>query len=222
MNEGIAGFAHLPWHPISDDTVQIAKKNHIFFISTLAVQESFSGRRLQKADFINDPLIRDTMPPSQFDALKALIQKPLSPERMKDSEAAIEEFKRAQSNVKRLWDAGVLIAAGTDAEYPGDSQGEGLHHELELLVEAGLTPLQAIQSATQIASIIVEGNKEWGTIEAGKLANLLLIDGKPDQDIRDTRGITEIIYQGKILDREKLKFAPASTDFVVVGTALSQ
>ncbi|WP_348263268.1 hypothetical protein P8935_01620 [Telmatobacter sp. DSM 110680] len=58
--------------------------------------------------------------------------------------------------------------------------------------------------------------------EAGKLANLLLIDGKPDQDIRDTHRITEIIYKGKILDREKLKFAHESTDFVVVGTALSQ
>jgi len=50
----------------------------------------------------------------------------------KDSNTAIEEFKRAQSNVKRLWDAGLLIAARTDAVYPGDSQGEGLHHELEL------------------------------------------------------------------------------------------
>jgi len=86
----------------------------------------------QKADFLNDPLIRDTMPPSQFDALKALTQKPLSPEMKKDSNTAIEEFKRAQSNVKRLWDAGLLIAARTDAVYPGDSQGEGLHHELEL------------------------------------------------------------------------------------------
>jgi len=53
-----------------------------------------------------------------------------------------------------------------------------------------------------------------------KLANLLLVDGKPDQDIPDTRRITAIIYQGKILDREKLKFTPASQDFVVVGTAL--
>jgi len=49
----------------------------------------------QKADFLNDPLIRDTMPPSQFDALKALTQKPLSPEMKKDSNTAIEEFKRA-------------------------------------------------------------------------------------------------------------------------------
>ena len=106
--------------------------------------------------------------------------------------------------------------------YPGDSQGEGLHHDLELLVEAPLTPLQAIQSATQNASIIVEGNKEWGTIEPGKMANLLVIDGKPDYDIRDTRRITAIVCRGNMLDREKLKFRPASTDFIVVGTALSQ
>ena len=124
--------------------------------------------------------------------------------------------------MKRLWDASVLIAIGTDAAYPGDSQGEGLHHDLGLLVEAGLTPLQAIQSATQIASIIVEGNKEWGTIEPGKMANLLVIDGKPDYDIRDTRRITAIVCRGNMLDREKLKFRPASTDFIVVGTALSQ
>ena len=74
-------------------------------------------------------------------------------------------------------------AIGTDAAYAGDSQGEGLHHDLGLLVEAGLTPLQAIQSATQNTSIIVEGNKEWGSLESGKMANLLVIDGKPDYDI---------------------------------------
>jgi imidazolonepropionase-like amidohydrolase len=61
------------------------------------------------------------------------------------------------ANAKRLSDAGVLLAAGTDSPYPGDYYGEGLHRELELLVEAGLTPLQAIRAATATNADILGG-----------------------------------------------------------------
>ena len=222
MDEGIAGFAHLPSHRISDEAVQHAKESGIFFISTLILGEVFSQRRLQDLKFLDDTLVADVTPPSQLKGLRDMAQKPIEAADEQRRKSIAVRFEGAKSNVKRLWDAGVLIAAGTDAPYPGDFQGEGLHRELELLVESGLTPLQALSAATKNAATIVGADKEWGTLEAGKLANVLLIDGKPDQNIHDTHHISLLIKQGEIVDREKLKFSVGSKDFATVSGAPAQ
>ena len=104
----------------------------------------------------------------------------------------------------------------------GDFQSEGLHHELELLVESGLTPLQAITAATKNAATIVGADREWGTLEVGKLVNVLLIDGKPDQNIHDTHRIVLLMNQGEIIDREKLKFSTSTKEFAPVGGILTK
>jgi imidazolonepropionase-like amidohydrolase len=100
------------------------------------------------------------------------------------------------------------MAAGTDAPYPGDFQGEGIHRELELLVESGLTPLEAITIATRNAATIMNAETEWGTLEPGKLANIVIVDRKPDQNIRETRNVVAVVKEGQILDRSKLKLDP--------------
>lgn len=213
MDSGISGFAHLPDHRISEDALHHAKETGIFFISTLAVQEVFIRRRLQDLGFLNDPLIADVTPPSQLKGLRELAEKPIPPERQEKLKRALTDFQGAEQNVKPLWDSGVLIAAGTDAPYPGDFQGEGIHREMELLVESGLTPLQAITAATKNAAAIMNADKEWGTLESGKLANVLLVEGKPDQNIHETRRIGLVMKQGEVIDREKLKFGSQSKDF---------
>lgn len=213
MDSGISGFAHLPGHRISEEALHHAKETGIFFISTLAVQEVFSRRRLGDLGFLSDPLIADVTPPSQLKGLREIAEKAVPPEGQEELKRALTDFQGAEQNVKPLWDSGVLIAAGTDAPYPGDFQGEGIHHEMELLVESGLTPLEAITAATKNAAAIMNADKEWGTLESGKLANVLLIDGKPDQNIRETRRIALVMKQGELVDREKLKFGSQSKDF---------
>ena len=90
---------------------------------------------------------------------------------------------------------------------------------MELLVESGLAPLQAITAATRNAASIMNADKEWGTLESGKVADVLLIDGKPDQNIRETRRITLVMKQGQIIDRDKLKFGSQSKDFPALKPA---
>ena len=201
MQEGIAGYAHLPTHKLSDEAIAIARANHIFFISTLSVAEAFSRRRFQDLSFLNHPLIADTTPSFALYALRKLGHEEVNKSRL-------TELLDDESNVKRLKDAGILIAAGTDAPYPGDFQGEGIHRELELFVESGLTPLQAITIATKNAAAIVNAETEWGTLEPGKIADILIVDGKPDQNISDTRNIVAVIKEGTVLDRNKLKLDP--------------
>jgi imidazolonepropionase-like amidohydrolase len=201
MKEGIAGWAHLPTRKLSDEAIATARENHLFFISTLSVFEAFTWHRFQDLSFLDYPLIVDTTPSFALTELR----KRGHEEATKHPLAALLD---AASNVKRLLQAGILIAAGTDAPYPGDFQGEGIHRELELLVESGVTPLEAITIATKNAASIMNAEAEWGTLEPGKLANIVIVDGKPDQNIRDTRNIVRVIKDGSILDRNKLKLNP--------------
>lgn len=198
MKEGIAGWAHFPTRKLSDEAIATAKDNHLFFITTLSVFEAFTWRRFQDLSFLGQPLIKDTTPSFALAELRKL-------GREQPKKQPLDSLLDAESNVKRLMQAGILIAAGTDAPYPGDFQGEGIHHELELLVESGLTPLEAITVATRNAATIMNAESEWGTLEPGKLADIVVVDGKPDQNISDTKKIVTVVKEGKILDRDKLK-----------------
>jgi hypothetical protein len=202
---GISGFAHFPSHRISDDAIASAKQHGVFFISTLVVQEAFARRRLENPTFLEDPLIADTTSMSSLSALRHEAARNLSSEEKENAKKNLAGLLEAESNVKRLRDAGILFAAGTDAMYPGDFQGEGLHRELELIVESGLTPLEAITTATKNAAAIMNATDEWGTLSPGKRADILLVDGKPDQKISDSRKITLVMQQGAVINRDRLK-----------------
>ncbi len=121
-----------------------------------------------------------------------------------------KRFRQQAANLKRLFDAGLVIAAGTDAPYPGVFQGEGIHHEMELLVQAGLTPLQAITAATANAARLMDAGDEWGTVEPGRLANLVVVNGRPDRDVRETRKIEMVVCRGRVVNRASLKYDPAT------------
>ena len=102
----------------------------------------------------------------------------------------------------------VPILAGTDWSgflgEKGASPGGSLHDELRLLVEAGFTPLEVLRSATLNPALFFGLSDSLGTIEAGKIANLVLLDGNPLQEIRNTNRIVAVISEGRLLDRKAL------------------
>jgi imidazolonepropionase-like amidohydrolase len=108
-------------------------------------------------------------------------------------------FSGLKQTVKILHSAGVNIAAGTDSGTPGVVIGKGLHKELELMVEAGISPMEAITAGTRNAADNLGKANELGTIEPGKLADIIAVSGDPLKDIRDTREIRLVIKDGKIL-----------------------
>lgn len=105
-------------------------------------------------------------------------------------------FAKALANVATLHRGGVPIALGTDAGMPGTPHGEATLHELELLVRAGLTPAEALQAGTA-NSARAAGLDDRGTLEPGKRADLLLVSGKPWQDIGDIRNVRRVFVAGK-------------------------
>jgi imidazolonepropionase-like amidohydrolase len=82
------------------------------------------------------------------------------------------------------------------------------------MVEAGLTPIQAIQAATYNAARILKADRGWGSLQAGMHANLVVVGGEPDKSIGDTRKVETVILEGKIIDRTSLRFdAHRQVDF---------
>jgi imidazolonepropionase-like amidohydrolase len=105
---------------------------------------------------------------------------------------------------KRLYDAGVPILAGTD-----NLAGLMLHHELELEVQAGIPPLKALQNATMLAATVLRKQQQLGSVEAGKAADLVLVDGNPADDMSNIRRCRTVFKNGAMYDSGKLYAAVA-------------
>jgi hypothetical protein len=128
-----------------------------------------------------------------------------------DKQAAYHDaFPAMLRLLKAIHDAGVTIIPGTDA-----LAGYTLHHELELYVRAGIAPAEVLRMATWTPALVMGVDKDRGVIAPGKLADMILVDGDPTQNIRDINNITTVIKGGKIYDptaiEKALGIAPRET-----------
>jgi len=114
-----------------------------------------------------------------------------------DFRAARAAFPRFLELTKRLYDAGVTITAGTDANNPWIVPGHSFHRELELLVEAGISPLEVLRIATHNGAKVSGLLEETGTVEVGKWADLVLLGSDPIADISNSRDIEWIMQAGR-------------------------
>lgn len=156
------------------------------------------------ADFRNDPRIRFI--PSYLrttmwgaDAFGLKIRTP------EDNANAKRVFQKLLEIVGTMNRAGVQIIAGTDTPNPYVYPGFSLHDELGLLVKAGLTPMEALQAATRNAANYLGVLESLGTVEKGKLADLVLLDADPLADISNTKKINSVVVGGRLIDRAALE-----------------
>ncbi|HKH99805.1 MAG TPA: amidohydrolase family protein [Candidatus Sulfotelmatobacter sp.] len=116
------------------------------------------------------------------------------------SEIGEKVFQKELAIVGALHRAGIPVVAGTDQTVPGHS----LHREIELYVQAGFTPMEAIQAATIVPARAMGLDKETGTVEKGKRADLILIKGNPLEDIHNTRNVEYVITNGAMYHAAEL------------------
>lgn len=204
---GADGIEHADQSGLPDETLKLMAERAVFYTPTLVVFDA-SYQRFRSGVETNDPLTRASVIPEILDGLKQ------SRARMdeKAAQAAavrlLERRDTARANVRRAAALGVRIVAGTDAGNPAVFHGPSLHRELELLVEAGLTPLAAISAATLNAAAYLGASDRLGSIEPGKLADLLVVDTDPGTDIGATRKIWMVIKGGHEIDRQNLFIEP--------------
>jgi len=115
------------------------------------------------------------------------------------SSARPEDRERAMRNSKRMAAAGVLIGVGSGGSSPATIR------EMELLAEAGLSPLEITMAATRSGALALRKSDEIGTIEAGKRADLLLLNANPLEDVRNFRQIDQVMAGGEWVDRPPSK-----------------
>ena len=108
-------------------------------------------------------------------------------------------YRKVQQFLARFVQAGGKIYAGTDTS-AATSPGLSLHHEMQLLVDAGLTPMQAIMAATAYGAELLGLERRMGTVEKGKVADLVLLDANPLQDIANTKKVFKVIKDGRVVD----------------------
>ena len=107
-------------------------------------------------------------------------------------------YKMLQDFVRRFATAGGKIHSGSDPNHV--LAGYGVHAELEMLVEAGLTPVQAIQTASINVAQAWGKDKDYGSVEKGKIADLVIVRGDPRQNISDTQNVEMVFIEGKVMD----------------------
>jgi imidazolonepropionase-like amidohydrolase len=117
-----------------------------------------------------------------------------------DAATAKRRVRESAAMVKALFDAGVPIVAGTDGALPGYS----LLRSLEMYVEAGLTPMQAIESATRVPAESMGLGNDSGTIEAGKRADMIVLSADPLANISNIRTLRFVIANGRVLEPSRL------------------
>jgi hypothetical protein len=120
-----------------------------------------------------------------------------SPERLNN---AREGYKKLEDLMRRYVKAGGLIRAGSDPN--NGLPGLGVHQEMVMFVEAGLTPMQAIQAGTINVAKAFRKDKDYGTLEAGKVADIVLVDGDPLKDIWAVQNVKLVVQGGKVVDHE--------------------
>ncbi|HEY1151441.1 MAG TPA: amidohydrolase family protein [Pseudoduganella sp.] len=189
--------------PVKDFIATLAKKQ-IVIDPTLS---TFAFLKQQDGD-VNEPWapVEANMPPDVargFHVGTMKIPDAVTQKRYEKSFAKMVEF------VGRLHKAGVPLVAGTD-----DLAGFTLWSELEFLVKAGLTPAQAIQVGTRNGARYTRTSHERGSIEAGKLADLVLVDGDPTKDIRDLQKVAAVITRGRIIYPQEVDKALGIKPFV--------
>jgi imidazolonepropionase-like amidohydrolase len=111
-----------------------------------------------------------------------------------------ERMAQTEEIIGILHKAGIPIVAGSDTGL----LGYGLDRELELYVKAGMTPLEAIQAATIVAARAMNLASDSGTVEPGKRADMILINGNPVENISDIRNVSRVVSNGRMYDSAKL------------------
>jgi imidazolonepropionase-like amidohydrolase len=181
--------------PVDAELVRALKSRGVFYIPTLSVDESFFVFA-EQPEVMNDEFFTRAVSPElvQMFQSKAYRDKVQANPAVPKEKAALTV---ALGNLKTLHDAGAKVAFGTDSgALPERIPGWGEHHELELMVRAGLTPMDAIVAATRTSAALIKAT-DRGTLEPGKRADFLVLAADPLADIRNTRQLVTVWHAGR-------------------------
>ncbi|MDQ2979331.1 MAG: amidohydrolase family protein [Acidobacteriota bacterium] len=193
---GATALAHGVVDPMDDATIAVMKARPVFYIPTMDIFEFLADTRAFVDGVFSDPAAERGLPAATVVRYRSDAYTDGYREKFPNFESLRRRLPVLRENLRKLHAAGVPVALGTDMwAFPG----LGVSIEMDLYVKAGLTPLEAIRSATQTAARSLGIDPDRGTIEAGKRADFLILDGDPVRDIRNVRSIDAVYKRGEAL-----------------------
>jgi imidazolonepropionase-like amidohydrolase len=197
VNAGVDVLAHsVRDKPVDQELIAAMKSRGVWYIPTFTVDESFY-LFAQNPGFMQLNFFKAALPP---EVLAMLDSDAYSQKVNQDPKTAQHkaDFAMDQQNLKALYDAGVRVGFGTDSgAMPTRIPGFAEHRELEDMVQAGLTPMQAIVCATRSNATLLGIEATRGTLRPGKRADLIVLAANPLDDITNTRSIVTIFHDGR-------------------------
>ena len=180
---------------VDEAFIQLAKERGLCLLPTLS-RELSTFTYADRPDFLDDSVFTRHEDPEVIATLKSddYVRKAKSHPHL---EAYRASLKMAQKNLKKLHDSGVKIGFATDSGPPGRIQGYFEHLELELMVEAGLTPAEALRAATGTSAECLGQGENLGTLTPGRQADFIVLDADPLEDIKNTRRIRGVWQRGE-------------------------
>lgn len=207
---GVDTLAHTPVQgPLTEGFVQMAAAKQIPFATTMTIGDNYT-RIHDHPEYLDQPLYAATMKPEERARLKKLIADG-GETALRNSKPLYQRTWRnwmktqtpiLQDNLRRIDEAGGVIATGTDT-----SNGAAEQRELELLAEAGITPLHIIKAATYNGARFIGRQETMGSIEEGKIADAVLLSADPLADVNNAKSILFVMKAGEIVDESKLPLA---------------
>jgi len=195
---GYGALTHL-WRPFDDDVLRLLAAAGTWWDPTLVGPGL--GYRLIPSDEperLEDPKLRAFLS-------EATIRQIRSGGRFMPDKSLRGSWVSNKRTVAEAYRHGVRLLTGTDAGGGYPVPGVGLHWELEFFVEAGIPPLDVLRIATQEAAVAVGAGDDLGTLEVGKLADIVLLDANPLEDIKNAQTIWRVIKGGFVFDPEELR-----------------
>ena len=213
---GVDVLAHSPFDPLSEKQVEQIAASGVAIISTLSIADGFPQPGEPMPLLTHTGLVK-RLGDKWAGVLEAQGDRWIPP--------GMPSFECAFSNIQSLHRAGCSILAGTDSPNPGTVHGASMHRELLHLVHAGLTPLEALRSATSIPAHVFDLETS-GHITPGCPADLLLVEGSPDTAVEDISAIRTVwkagtqhnaSYVGSHLEEAGLQFLSDQTQRVIAA-----
>ena len=204
VKAGIDGLGHsVRDRPVDAKLIEAMTARGVFYIPTLVRDEStFIFGLGSGPEWQDDPFFRRGFDPGALSTITspAFRDKARANPDLLQLQAA---FAMAKANLKTMFKEGVKVAFGTDSGPPLRFQGYFEHRELQLMVEAGLTPVEAITCATRNAAEALGVGATLGTLEPGKQADFLVLDANPLEGIRNTEKLSAVWQGGRPIERSR-------------------
>ena len=203
LEAGAASIEHGPREPMSDDLLRRMKASGVAYDPTLSVFEGQAQLAAGQADLLDRSLLQQAVAPALLASTRAFVRGGTAADASRA--AGLRQLLQVEAgNLKRAYEAGVTLVAGSDAGNPLVLHGPTVQHELQLWVAAGIPAAAALQAATFNAARLLRADSRIGLIGRGHDADLLVIDGNPLADIAATERISLVVFKGERIRRAAL------------------